>query len=94
MVSLLFGSFIIKYIHSIEGWFKINMAFSLGVIILLSLCWIGKGIYVKDFRELDKEPQFVKVILLCASLVFGVIGTILFVKSGFWVRAEMIKYFH
>lgn len=93
LISLIMGHMVTKYIKSIEYWFSINMVISIGIVFFIEFFWLGKDFYIEGFRKLDKEPQYMKWGLFCASMIFGIFGVFCFIKSSFWVRDEIVKFF-
>ena len=92
IICFFFAPFIVRLINSIEDWAMMIMALALIISLFFGFYWFRDNIYVEDFRELDKEPQYMKWVLFCASMIFGIIGVFCFIKSGFWVRDEIVKY--
>ena len=44
------------------------MALALIISLFFGFYWFRDNIYVEDFRELDKEPQYMKWVLFLYSL--------------------------
>lgn len=92
ILSVLGGHYIAQYINSIESWFRINMAISLGIVFFIDFYFLGKDFYIDVFQELDKESNFMRWFLFFTSITFGIVGMVWCIKSGFWARSIMVRF--